>query len=96
MKNDELQFITENCCSLCGNIWECGDPDDPIPDGACEVDDGEVDKDFDYGSEDCICSDGTYYPCIGKSCWDYRNCKGKEETIIESGEKNTKNVSEKN
>jgi hypothetical protein len=47
-------FILENCCPNCGEVWDCGGPDDPAPGGACEADDGEFDEDDDaeYGEEE--------------------------------------------
>ena len=48
MSQADIQFIIDNCCSLCGEIWECEGPENPNPGGACEIDDGEFEDEVDY------------------------------------------------
>jgi len=49
MADDEdreyYDYIVSNCCSQCGEVWECDGPDNPLPGGVCEVDDGDFDDD---------------------------------------------------
>jgi len=44
-EQETRDYIIENCCSQCGEVWECAGPDNPEPGGGCEIDDGEFDDD---------------------------------------------------
>ena len=45
MTESQWQFIIDNCCCNCGDVLYCGGPSDPMPGGACEIDDDYEDYD---------------------------------------------------